>query len=305
MAEHDEGNDESAGRQGDDPGQALVDELTSAAAAASSQDRGTKDSETETGDGLLSGEVVIPFKGATRKVDANELVRAFEKASELDGQRAALETLLEGNDLAKRFAKASPEQREQIEALLNGRASERPAASAAEDDDEFDDGLADDLLGKVSEGEGGDDEIRAAIKLLAKGQREIASYLSKGIEEKGKADLAADVSARMARYPVFQQMLKHPKLREGVKFAQQHVLMRLGEQPDADVEGLIAETAATMNGMAMAQRRDVFEERTGGTPETFELPENLDVTKYGGDDLTSGKMRRDLEKILAGRFGPS
>lgn len=243
----------------------------------------------------LTGKQLVKWGETERELDIEELVTRARKAEQAESVMEAAKQLVSrsqaGESLAKMIEGLSPQRQQKLKAIF-----QNPALldGGGGDDDEDPEIAA--LLGNGSSNgnghrQGQDPEI-AAMKAA------LNALVQKAIQDEQKSSretLETRVRKAMESYPVFAD---EPGSKD---LAFQHIVTRAAMDRDLSVEDLAAETAAHIQKLVRSARANVAPR----TPEgrfnrgrdvfpSLASPEKPPT----GSDLSSGKIRENLEKLL-------
>lgn len=233
------------------------------------------------------GEMIVDWGGVQRRVKVQDLVATARNAEQLMAQAQALseaakQTVVH-NEAVKGFAQRveqlTPSQREKLQQFFQTPDAFVPAPKQpAPEDDPF--------LAAPAQRPTLDPVIQKRIDDIEEGFKTMAGFLTQIGTERQAQTLSQSVDRLMSELPVFQAS-PEPL----VRMARNAILTQLARDPKAPIEQLVQRAAL--------EAQDVHTSYKPGLASPRGSPQNggSEKPRYTGDDLLSGKVRRDAAEF--------
>jgi len=247
------------------------------------------------------GKILVNWdEGVTREVDVNELVKfAREHESIMEKSRVAdgkFEQASQYEALGKMIQGMTPEQQKELAVLLQdpSRLVQRQPEGQAESQDE----LETMLNGESKQGDSTNEIAQLRQELAASNQRQerIMTYLNGKEAVSQRESLSDTVDTSMKGFPVYNESA------EGAEFAKEAMMTSLAQNPEQDVDALVAQHAAKLHKIYQGRMKAAAPTPTPGASseeQDFTLP---DSKPFSGEDLMHGKVGRSLSEQLRDRL---
>lgn len=263
--------------QGLIPSKGLASEVEGGAGAG--PEGGAEESVANGGnDQVVTGEVLVDYNGAQRRVSISDLVEAHSKRSELDQAQKSIQKQLQelgtATALQNLVSSWDDEKRRRLEEAMH----QIDQGSYGQDDD-------DDIIRDVR-------DIRRPTERTRQQDPEISelkSAVQSLLQERHTQSLAKRIGDEMESYPVFQES------ESAKKFGYEAIVNAFQANPRGDLGELVANIASKTHKLfSEARERALPRPADGSSFPNIPTP----TKKFSGDDLNSGELLNHLLGVL-------